>query len=218
MRPCLAFAAAVALVLVAGCEEVGNLHEKPSDAPYAADPSPDPDPEPDPEPETEPSGRIDAYAHECLGITEVVYDIGGNQTTTKHIWENQCSYEVIVFYCQDSYTGPILDPPAVGTFFSDQRDCGTSGPGGNGTFYGPSQPFYNRSQHLHAVGSAYGSTWSVTVGQDYIGYRGHIKYDLTYRYAVCRADTEAYWRSYRPEITSDADGSYECWIPARSRG
>ena len=196
------------LLLVAGCEEMGNVHEKPSDEPYAADPNPEPEPEPDPE-----AGRIDAYAHECLEIEEVIYNPDGNETT-KHIWENQCSYEVIVFYCQASYTGPVLDPPAPGHIWTDRRDCGTSGPAPADSliFYGPSQPFYNRGQHLHAAGSAYGSTWSITVGQDYTGYRGHIKYDVTYRYAVCRADTEAHYRSYLPEFTSDADGNYECWI------
>ena len=108
------------LLLVAGCEEMGNVHEKPSDEPYAADPNPEPEPEPDPE-----AGRIDAYAHECLEIEEVIYNPDGYETT-KHIWENQCSYEVIVFYCQASYTGPVLDPPAPGHIWTDRRDCGTS--------------------------------------------------------------------------------------------
>ena len=206
--------AAALVVLLAGCDDMtGDPHAKEPDAPYAADPSPqDPDPVPVPT-------RIDAAAHDCLGIREVVSDTFGPILTT-HWWENQCSYEVIVFFCQDSYTGPILETPAPGNIWTDRPDCGTSGtePADSLIFYGPEQPFYNRAQHLHAVGSEYGSTWPIRVGEEYYedlpddAPPGGVKWDVTYRYAVCRADTAAYWRSYLPEFTSDADGNYECWI------
>ena len=214
-KPTIVIAFAASALLLIGCEGMsGDPHAKPSDAPYAADPHPEPEtPRPEPEPDPE-AGRIDAYAHECLGITEMGSDYYG-PINTYHVWENLCAYEVIVFFCQDSYTGTANDPPVGSPWTDGGRDCGTPGPAPADSiiFYGPSQPFYNRAKSLHAAGSAYGSTWHINVGQEFMeDQRGLVKFDVTYRYAVCRADTEAYYRSYLPELTSDSDGNYECWI------
>ena len=204
---------------------MGRPHEKPSDEPYAADPDPEPEP-PGPEPEPEEPRRINAYALDCLKITEVEAWPREPGSGTNHEWENVCDREIIVFTCQDSYTleGPesaygLERGPAGGQgTWGMQRDCGTPGIGPEGRvlepppwFYNSSQQFYNRhSLPLNAAGSVYGVKTYIPVQRTYQDPFG--AWTITYRYGVCYADAENYQQGWLPTIISDADGSYSCWI------
>lgn len=196
-----------AIILAAGCDEMGTPHEKPSDEPYAHDGGDDPS-----QPEPAASSRIDAKAPQCLEITEGTEAHG---TRRVHWWRNVCDFDVIVFYCQESITGPTNNGSAIDIPWWSEPDCG--GPGRHHSdgqvWYGPEQRFYNRAQWLRV-----GQSSPISVGETYIQGKVEVDWRVTYRYAVCRAKEYARYKGIVPEFTSEPDGSYDCWINPSATG
>ena len=191
MKPAWAPAVIAVATLLWGCDELTKVESSPGPSPPPVGPAPDPEPEP------EKPQRINVTAPTCLKITAVDAWPDDPGAGTDHVWENVRDQEIIVIFCQDSYTteGVERKPSGAGAW-GTQRDCGIPAIGPEYRvlvippwFYNSAQPFYNRySLPLKPAGSAYGVKTYIPVQHTYLEPFG--SWRVTYRYGVCYANTE----------------------------